>query len=1179
MHGRLRLSAAYFLFGFAISLVSGTLLREVLVTFHGVELNVGGYYGSWFLWIAVGALASRLGRPNHAGRFSWCMAALPVAFLASLALLRSWKALVGLGGGTLLSLESRVLGTAVGVAPSAFLVGYVFPSAASLFRGGEDPVSWAYFVEAAGSVLGGAAFSFLFATRLGVPEAMAAVGTASAIAVALVAVRRLALAAAVGWGVLWAGGAAGPWQGLDGRLEQVRWEHLQRGYELLARRYTPYSHLAVARAEGSAHEYGLFVDGRLAEAFPDRRRNGLRAAHVLAQAPGARRILLLGGGLAGLVPALLGLEDLERLDLVLLDPGQVSLLRRYLPPEARRALSDPRFHLHATDPRRFVTSGAVRDFDLVVLATGLPSTLAANRVFTVEFFRQVRSLSPGAKLLVFFSRDEPAYLTPTERYALASVYASLQRVFPRVAVLTGDVHYFVAAASQATQSSLGLARAYRRAKVSPRPYPVDAFPGPGFKEKLSQRLTATLAAARGMANRDSLPVTFLFRMAYLGQITHSRLAGFLLVVTRTGGKAAWLCLLALVGFLLVRRVADPTGDERRRSAVWALGIVGMASMSFQVLLMVAFQARLGSLYRELGLLAAASMAGLALGALAGRRLRATELALPLLVGLVGLLAAGLPWLVSVVAPAGLAGFSGLALGCSFLTGAVFPAVSRFVDPAGEHPADVGASLETSDHVGAALGGLVFGVFLLPALGLERASLLVALLLVVAALLVGLESLPVEKLIAGRCRRSFPWGAWSWRLGLLVLLSMALGVTTRSAESVERRASLLSATGLEQEMVAYSRQGYRVEERREPFPHLRLHRDHRLDAVVFSTRHTAPNVRGYAGPIELLVTLGADGTLRRVELGRHQETPSYVNKVPEWLEGLAGLGPEQPLSKVDTLTGATVTTKAILRILDRSRQRAMAELLGAAEARGSAQGPRRHVTWAAVLAVLLLLAALASYLFLGHWTRLAILVASFGLYGLAWNIPLTALDLTLLVTSGLPSALSKVAVVGGALLLAVLFGQVWCGMLCPFGAAQELLWLGVHPRGLRAEAGLGQSRWVHPRLEQAARYAKYPLAALAASSFFLTGRQAFLLFDPMTWAFRGSWSLAEGLLVGLVAVGSLALYRPWCRYTCPVGALLSLGNKLSLLDRFRFRRKISACDLGVRSARDVGCIRCNRCLRS
>jgi len=69
----------------------------------------------------------------------------------------------------------------------------------------------------------------------------------------------------------------------------------------------------------------------------------------------------------------------------------------------------------------------------------------------------------------------------------------------------------------------------------------------------------------------------------------------------------------------------------------------------------------------------------------------------------------------------------------------------------------------------------------------------------------------------------------------------------------------------------------------------------------------------------------------------------------------------------------------------------------------------------------------------------------------------------------------------------------------------------------------------------------------------------------------------GGLLGLTLVGSLFYFRFWCRYFCPAGAFLALGNKLALLQRLAPKRRFEHCDLGVREEYDIDCIRCNRCL--
>jgi polyferredoxin len=82
---------------------------------------------------------------------------------------------------------------------------------------------------------------------------------------------------------------------------------------------------------------------------------------------------------------------------------------------------------------------------------------------------------------------------------------------------------------------------------------------------------------------------------------------------------------------------------------------------------------------------------------------------------------------------------------------------------------------------------------------------------------------------------------------------------------------------------------------------------------------------------------------------------------------------------------------------------------------------------------------------------------------------------------------------------------------------------------------------------------------------------------MQHAFGGrlaGWIL---VLVILVVLGSLFYVRFWCRYFCPMGAFLALGNKIALLQRLAPKRRFEHCDLGVRGEFDLDCIRCARCL--
>jgi MauM/NapG family ferredoxin protein len=190
-------------------------------------------------------------------------------------------------------------------------------------------------------------------------------------------------------------------------------------------------------------------------------------------------------------------------------------------------------------------------------------------------------------------------------------------------------------------------------------------------------------------------------------------------------------------------------------------------------------------------------------------------------------------------------------------------------------------------------------------------------------------------------------------------------------------------------------------------------------------------------------------------------------------------------------------------------------------------------------------------------------------------------LMLTVTVAGRTLISGLALAGVTVLLTLLFGRVWCGWLCPLGTTLE--WLG--PRRSRAKAP--PEKW---------RVLKYLLLFTIVMAAIL-GNQTLLILDPITilnrtlttalwpalryavveteallYQFPVLWwplDLIHGVvvqplfqevqpvftltaLIALLFVGLVALNwwaeRFWCRYLCPLGGLLGLLSKLSLVRR-------------------------------
>lgn len=157
-----------------------------------------------------------------------------------------------------------------------------------------------------------------------------------------------------------------------------------------------------------------------------------------------------------------------------------------------------------------------------------------------------------------------------------------------------------------------------------------------------------------------------------------------------------------------------------------------------------------------------------------------------------------------------------------------------------------------------------------------------------------------------------------------------------------------------------------------------------------------------------------------------------------------------------------------------------------------------------------------------------------------------------------SALILTAIV---LFLAILFGPVFCGWVCPLGAIQE--WIG------KAGRKLFKNRYNHlvpVKLDRILRYFRYVVLIM---SVYVTARSGLLLFekvDPYYALFKfwsGEVAVSALIVLGATLIFSLFVERPWCKYACPYGALLGLTNKISI---FKIKRSSTTC---------INCSKCDR----
>ena len=192
------------------------------------------------------------------------------------------------------------------------------------------------------------------------------------------------------------------------------------------------------------------------------------------------------------------------------------------------------------------------------------------------------------------------------------------------------------------------------------------------------------------------------------------------------------------------------------------------------------------------------------------------------------------------------------------------------------------------------------------------------------------------------------------------------------------------------------------------------------------------------------------------------------------------------------------------------------------------------------------------------------------------------------------------VVGILGLFGILLGRFICGWLCPFGLVQDLMYKIPFIKKLKKLPGdsvlkylkyvlLGGFVILLPMIvtdiigNGSPWFCKYicPSGTLGAGIPFVVSVGGDI---PLGWLF---WFKISVLAVILLL--SVIVYRPFCRYICPLGAIYGLFNRFALY-RYKVDSKkcttcgacTHACKLGIKTyltPNSTECIRCGDCIRS
>ncbi|NIA30532.1 MAG: hypothetical protein GWP06_11550 [Actinobacteria bacterium] len=715
-----------FLLGASAITIQIVLLREFMAVFYGNELCVGLFLAGWMLWIAAGSWAGNFLKKFDltGGKFLALQLLTFALALVSVLAIKFVRVLLHVPYGEFISFSDLVIFSIFILAIPCFLLGFQFSLLARSFALQKslsgNPSAFVYILESLGSVVASVAISLLLLRWFTNIQCLLILAVLGSFAIAIPG--RIRWGYFVGFFLVILLASPLP-RKIESSFMQIYWHSVDKTMHPLAWKNSRYGELVVLDWGG---ENIFYANSLKQTVLPDKIGSQTLASLVMNEHPDPKFVLLIEGGLGGLADELARYPG-SHVDYLNLDEKAFQLTRSFLDTLTIRK----NLKILFADGRRYLHTNKNKKYDLIVINVGRPISAASNRYYTREFFQLAaqRLRESGILAILNFPSSEN-YLGSELLQLNAALYKTLKMQFADVFVIPGDQAIFLACKKQGvlTRDAALPARRYTARGMQCQYFYPQVFAQYFQPERLSFIKDTLEKASFHRINRDFAPVSYYFDFVLWNKIVHGENPLFLKIAAMKFKYVfSFVSLLLFLG-MLSAKFSRRKSTVRARVTVGIAIFIGFAGITFNFLLILAFQTIFGYVYEWIGLAMAAFMFGLAVSSLIiNKNLDYFGQYLWLRVFLLLILLTGIffPPLLRIMANTHsyLLYFS-LVFWAGALIGGAFPILCKLYQRTipTQHP----GSIYAADLIGGSVGSLLVSGFFVPLFGFAQTCDLVVL---------------------------------------------------------------------------------------------------------------------------------------------------------------------------------------------------------------------------------------------------------------------------------------------------------------------------------------------------------------------------------------------------------------------------------------------------------------------